>query len=248
MSQTRWSARVACVRPFAGYVSGLRDAINDLFHLSLTPETRSTLNGIKTYLGTFKCLLLASTWVKVLTAIDQRNKILQLKDQTIDIELENIKSLLSDLELLKTNWEAILTECKAVASVMEIDPVIGLSRIRSRKRKRFYDEDEQIAENNEDETGDETEPGLDKFRKDTFDVLLNEVINQIKNRFVVIEDLVKKFGFLWKYIYMDDSELRSEARKPADVYQTDISPDIVEEILMLKTVHCSNIRNDNLAY
>ena len=123
----------------------------------------------------------------MLTAIDQRNKILQLKDQTIDIELENIKSLLSDLELLKTNWEAILTECKAVASVMEIDPVIGLSRIRSRKRKRFYDEDEQIAENNEDETGDETEPGLDKFRKDTFDVLLNEVINQIKTDLLLLK-------------------------------------------------------------
>ena len=61
MSQTRWSARVACVRPFAGHASGLRDAINDLFHLNLTPETRSTLNGIKTYLGTFKFILLAST-------------------------------------------------------------------------------------------------------------------------------------------------------------------------------------------
>ena len=49
------------------------------------------------YMNSFQCILMASVWFKVLSAIDQRNKVQQAKDQTVDVEVANIKSLLAIL-------------------------------------------------------------------------------------------------------------------------------------------------------
>ena len=105
MSETRWSARVESVtcRPMAKHLPAF--AVDDVLELNLTAETRSDLNGIKTYLNTFECVVMASSWLKVLAAIDVRNKVLQARDATLDVEVEHIKSLIDDLKhlLLYTN-------------------------------------------------------------------------------------------------------------------------------------------------
>ena len=109
--------------------------MDEVLQLNLTTEARSTLNGVKSYLNSFRCIVMASVWVKVLTAIDQRNKILQIKDQTLDVEVANIKSLLDELESLKGKWVNILSECQTEAVNLNIETSFPVSR--SRKRKDF---------------------------------------------------------------------------------------------------------------
>ena len=93
MSQTRWSARIACIKPFAQHIDSLRHAVDDVLAMNITSDARSTLNGIKSYMNSFRCVLLASVWYKVLYAIDIRNQILQVKEQTLDVEVANVISL-----------------------------------------------------------------------------------------------------------------------------------------------------------
>ena len=52
---------------------------------------------------------MSSIWFKVLTAIVQRNQLLQVKEQTLDVEVANIKSLLDELHSLRNKWDTILT-------------------------------------------------------------------------------------------------------------------------------------------
>ena len=65
----------------------------DLEKLNLTAEMRSEIHAIKTYVESFQCILMASIWVKVLTAIDYRNKVLQARSSTLDVEVGNIRSV-----------------------------------------------------------------------------------------------------------------------------------------------------------
>ncbi len=115
-SETRWSAHVAAVKPFTAHLPGLVDAINELLESNIPPETVTDLKGIKTYITSFKGLLMASVWLKILVPINMRNVALQARNTTIDAEVDNIASLLEDLQLLRENWQVILQECRIVAN------------------------------------------------------------------------------------------------------------------------------------
>ena len=101
MSTTRWSARIESVQPVSAHLPGILSALEDL---NLIAE----IHGIKSYVESFQCILMASIWVKVLTAIDYRNKILQARSATLDVEAGNIQSLIEDLKQLRKQWDAIL--------------------------------------------------------------------------------------------------------------------------------------------
>ena len=66
---------------------------------------------------------------------------LQARSATLDVEVDNIRSLIEDLKQLREQWDAILDESKLVAENIGIEPV--LPECRQRKRKRFADESVQ---------------------------------------------------------------------------------------------------------
>ena len=110
----------ACVKPFAEHLNCVRNAVEEVLQTNLAADARASLQGVMRYMNSFRCILMASVWFKVLSAIDQRNKVLQAKDQTVDVEVANIKSLLADLDGLRSKWDTILSECQLVTQVLPI--------------------------------------------------------------------------------------------------------------------------------
>lgn len=108
MLKTHWSVRVDSVKPIAERLPGILKAIESVLELNLTSDVRTDLNSVSTYMESFDCVLMASIWLKVLTAINYRSTVLQARDSTIDKEVENLLSLLEDLKTMRNNWQAIL--------------------------------------------------------------------------------------------------------------------------------------------
>lgn len=75
-SQTRWSARVQSVKPVATHLPGLVEALDEVLLLNLSAECRRDVKGLKTYLKSFDCLILASIWFKTLKTIDLVNRVI----------------------------------------------------------------------------------------------------------------------------------------------------------------------------
>jgi hypothetical protein len=71
--------------------------------LTLTPEAAADLEAIRRYFSSFVSILMSSIWIKVLPAIDDRNKILQSRSITVDIEVSNLRDLLDDLQSIRGN-------------------------------------------------------------------------------------------------------------------------------------------------
>ena len=88
------SARIESVWPVSAHLPGILSALEDLEKLNLTAEIRSEIHGIKSYVESFQCILMASIWVKVLIAIDYRNKVLQARVQRWMLKLETYKVFL----------------------------------------------------------------------------------------------------------------------------------------------------------
>ena len=238
LSDTRWSARVDSVRPFAAHLPGLKEAVVLIQELNLTAETRSEVRGIQTYLDSFESILMASIWFKVLTAINFRSTVLQARNATLDVEVDNIQSLIQDLKQLRDSWDTILAESKLVAGGMNVRMSLITAEKRRRVRKRFPDDTQ--------EEDIEFDPE-NQFKHNVFYTLLDCIIGNLMTRYEAAQELVALFGFVWAYQNMDEEELRSKAGALCEKYSADISEDFVTEMLQLKAIHTANLGEKRLS-
>ena len=148
-SETRWSARVDSVKPFAAHLPGIMTALSQVQELNLTPETRSDVVGMISYLSSFESILMASLWLKILTAINFRNLLLQAKEVTLDVKVANIHDLIGDLKLLRSKWDEILSESKLVAESCGIEQSLCLAETKRKRRLQFLDR--TVLDDNDDQ-------------------------------------------------------------------------------------------------
>lgn len=188
LSGTRWTDRVASVRPFAKSIPGIRVALEKLHSLNLTPKTSIEVDGALRYLSQFTCVIMSSMWLKILVEIDHTNQVIQARDATIDVEVSNLRSLLEHLKKLKDSWSAILNQSELVASAMGIPPEFPTHR--KRKPKTFFDE---TPGNDEPES---SISGAAEFKKESFDVIMESVFSGISRRFKTAENIYSLFMLL----------------------------------------------------
>lgn len=230
LSDTRWSARVQAVKPFANHIPGLQKALEGVLELNLTVETRTDVNGVLMYIKKFECILLSSIWFKILSAIDERNIILQARQATIDIEIQNIESLLSELNMIRNQWDQILCECKMVAVTLGISSTFPVTR--KRKHKRCFQE-------NEDDDTNADDPETD-FKVNTFLVIVDSVIVGVSRRFAAMKNLHKTFAFLWQFGVIDETAIREAVGNFVKKYKSDVSRDLEDELIHLKHIYNAN--------
>lgn len=240
-SQTCWSARVESVKPVAAHLPGLVEALYDVLLLNLSAECRRDVKGLKTYLQSFDCLILASIWFKILKTIDLVNRVIQARGETIDIVSKNLQNLVSELQSIRNeSWEKIWSETKIVAeNIGWSDKLIDQSK-RVKKRKRMVDE-EGI-----DEYSSETiDPQL-LFKRNVFYVILDEVIADINKRFESLKTLIDIFSIFWEFKYMTESEIKLKSRNLVLKYNDDLQEDLVDELQSLNIVYATNFGHKQL--
>lgn len=223
MSDTRWSARVEAVKPFAAYTLGIKEAFNELKSLKLTPETKRDIAGLEMYLESFECILIASIWLKILTAINTRTTILQARKATFNVEVDNIEGFLNELQVLRDSWPNILLECKLVAENLNLNVTFPDKRLR--KRATFHDEtpDETTALSNEK-----------NFRINVFNVIIDNVRAELSERFCATKNINSKFKFLWLFERLHEEELVQQCKLFLADYGSDVSQELVEEMKQFK--------------
>ncbi|XP_065642186.1 uncharacterized protein LOC136073858 [Hydra vulgaris] len=229
MSQTRWSARVDCIKPFSTHLPGLIKSVADIRNLNLSIENRADLNGIISYMESFECILMSAIWFKVLTAINYTNLVLQARNATLDVEVTNIKRLIDELKTLQDKWDSIMVESKLVANTLNISQ--ELPEPRRKIRKRFADE---ISLSNSE----------NNFKQNVFYILLDCIIGNISRRYEAAYKIDETFNFLWKYNHHKEEEIRRRSKDFVNKYKDDVSMELIDELLLLKFIHDVNIKND----
>ena len=124
-------------------------ALSQVQEMNLTPETRSDVVGMISYLSSFESILMASQWLKILTAINFRNLLLQARETTLDVEVANIHDLIGDLKLLRSKWDEILSESKLVAESCGIEQSLCLAETKRKRRRQFPDR--TVLDDNDDQ-------------------------------------------------------------------------------------------------
>ena len=245
LSGTRWTDRVASVRPFAAHLPSLKVALQQLLALNLTPRTISEVNGAIKYVSSFTCLVMSSVWLKVLVAIDQRNQIIQARKATIDVEVSNLKSLLEDLKKLREKWPLILRECKLVASAANMENEFPSKR-KSKRPADYVEIQVQTAESTGEDHYSESEEER-AFKHNVFYVIIDCVIAGLSTRYVSANSINNYFCFLWQYLQLSEDQTLEACEVFGMKYANDVSAnDLKEEMLRLIAIHTANFGNSSL--
>ena len=67
-------------------------------------------------MNSFTCIMMLSIWIKALAAIDLRNKALQGINTTLDVEVDNIDSLLKELLFLLVEQKQLQMKLECLQS------------------------------------------------------------------------------------------------------------------------------------
>lgn len=72
--------------------------------------------------------------------------------------------------------------------------------------------------------------GTDKFIIETFFVLIDKLITDLKKRSETFEHITKLFGFLWKIMDIRDVELEVKVKSCVEVYLNDLQMNLFGEL------------------
>ena len=244
MSGTRGSERVTAIRPVAAHSDLILKAIEAVGDLTLTPEATTELESIQRYFSSFISVLMSSIWIKVLPAINERNKILQTRAGKVDVEVKNLEDLLCDLQSIRDQWSEIWNESALVANGLDMPTKLPSTRKRQVKRKRFFDDSpehpkQQPQQQRNDNPADE--PQVNEFRINVFYRLIDAVILGLTTRFEAAKHIDSLLGFLYKFQLLSEEDLTSAVTSFCAMYNRDVSEDLVEEMLLLKKISRANL-------
>lgn len=98
------------------------EPLESISHMScnITNEARSEALGLIKYFKTFDAIVLLTVWRKVLQCIENRNVILQRGHISLDTEINNIKALQEEMQVLRSEWDSLLNEASLVAQAVEV--------------------------------------------------------------------------------------------------------------------------------
>ncbi|XP_029159619.1 uncharacterized protein LOC114940757 [Nylanderia fulva] len=99
-----------------------------------------------------------------------------------------------------------------------------------------------MADEEEDEDGAGQVTADVTFKREVFYVILDQVIEDLTERFKSMQELCESFSVLWEIRFMLNDEIEKRATNLVDKYSTDLQYELVD----LKTVYVANFGEEAL--
>ena len=207
----------------------------------MTAECKTEIKAIKQYLSSFTCILMSAIWYKVLKAIDLKNKIIQARDATLDIEIDNIASLIIEIKNLRNQWGSLLSEAKLVAESISADLPTELEFPDKRQKKRKL-----LSDESQEDSFVYMPLSNECIQEYNFYPLIDSVIMRLTESFQKVKNIADIFKCLWQYAEIHEDKLAESCNTLIETYPEDIKADIIDELTFLKSIHHSNLGKEPL--
>lgn len=246
LSETRWSCRGDATKDYVNNFDKILVALEKITEdCEQKPVARQEAAGLLKSMKKLENAIMAVLWNKILNRFNATSQYLQ----KINVDLVSANAMLLSLIVfvsdLRDEFPTIEAEAKALSESVNQDYTDASKRRITRK---LTDKDTQS----------ETSNGSEKFRIETFYVIIDRLVTELKKRSEAYSFITNLFGFLTQLMSIDGAELERIARELIEVYPDDLDEDLLIELrqfvprVRIQTAGffsnrtCENIRtNDN---
>lgn len=182
LSQTRWESHVESVKAILFQALEIREALLYLAESTDDPKTRSDAEALalsETHgIGGFEFLFGIVIWYDLLFVVNTASKSMQSESIDIDAAIHQLKGLVSYFKNYReTGFEEAKTKAKQIATDMDIEAEFPARKKRVIRRKKHFDEDTEIVDENVQLLPEES------FRIDYFNTLMDQALVSLEARF-----------------------------------------------------------------
>ncbi|XP_043271175.1 zinc finger MYM-type protein 1-like [Venturia canescens] len=198
-------------------------ALNRIILESNKKDEKSVAAGIIENMENFEFVVITILLEKILSVIFSASMQLQRKDLDIGQAMTQMETSYCVAKELRNQFEGTIAEAESIAQ--KWGTVTKFKNSRTRVHRKFHHE---LAEDYRFVDAKES------FRVNVFYGVLDNVINQLKNRFEGLEKVAELFSFLTpaKLLSATDEETMENAQKVQAQYPTDISEALPLQVLL----------------
>lgn len=213
LSDTRWSARADAVKALcAGY-----DAIKSALLAVGSDDqqnrtTRHEANCLATSMDTLEMAFLSVFWSSILSRYNETS----IKQQSTACDLKLATDLLESLLTFSNDLRNRFDDFEQTAIVVSGSSDCMSVTYRRRKRPRRLDEMQGT---------DVVLQGKDKFRIETFLVIINQLQSSLKLRIDAYREVRDVYRVVTDFCELDADQIRDHAVSMAKTYSTDLQRD-----------------------
>ncbi|XP_050540304.1 zinc finger MYM-type protein 1-like [Daktulosphaira vitifoliae] len=223
LSNTRWSARADACRALYNSWDEIINALitikDDTFEKCVT---RNESNGLYNQMQKLETSFMMIFWNHILERFNASNKQLQCVEIGNDKVSQIYTSLINLVQKTRDNFDEYETRAKKISKTTEYN--FGISR--QKKKKLHFDE----------KTEQPTELiGRDKFRVETFYVIIDKMTNELKKRQQAFKAFCDIFEVLLKITSLNSLEIVKFAEKLQKMYPNDLDNTFSSECLHLQS-------------
>ncbi|XP_065209411.1 zinc finger MYM-type protein 1-like [Planococcus citri] len=221
LSTTRWSARADAVSVMNEFWSEIINALSAYEENSNEKAiVRSKAKGLRKKMQRLESALMLSIWSVLLERFDATSQKLQAVDTSISDTLDLYKSLVGFIEDARENFHLYEETAQKISTKQEFEKDVR----RTKKRKLMSDELPKTRK-------DEVElSGRDDFRVNTFNVILDRILQDLNDKCRDYERIFQKFIALVEFGTLDQSDLRKHAASLQEHFPNDLELVFVNEL------------------
>ena len=226
LSTTRWSSNAAATNMVSQNYPAILKALKQLStDEDQTADTRHDAEALHKQMLEMETAFMCVFWNALLTRINATS--IQLQRSTID--LHTAVQLLRSLKdfVLSQRGDSQFESYEREAKVLCNNNTYKSEKTRLRKRRAFADE--------EGSPEAQTHVGSDKFRIETYYVVVDKLTACLQARTDSYADVYNTFGFLYELQELDDDTICTKAKQLISKYPKDLDFNLGNELLQFKS-------------
>jgi hypothetical protein len=229
LSDTRWSARADAVKALCAGYDGIKSALYEIAaDDQQNGSTRHDAECLTASMETLETALMSQIWSAVLSRYNDTS--IKLQSSTCDLKLgtDLLESLHAFTDDLRNRYDEFEDRAKQASGITDYMSVVA----RPRKRSRRFDEAPETAV---------VLQGKDKFRVETFLVIVNQLQTALRKRIDAYADVRKVFQVVTDFSKLNNDQIREMALRMAETYHTDLQSTTFPDE-MIQIVHFAKSR------
>ncbi|KAF0708295.1 zinc finger MYM-type protein 1-like [Aphis craccivora] len=232
LSETRWSARAHSTKVLCENYDTILSRLKYLSeNMEINKDARNEAQNIIKKMTSLDIAFMTVLWNRVLERFDKTSLKLQEKSLDLSVAVKLLKSLREYVGSIRNNFDDL------EKMALSLSKFVSKKYNNEKKRKviRKLTPDEMIRIEEETNLS-----GQDKFRVETFIIIMDKLDICLVKRIEQYTDLDKKFGFLTYFKSMTEKEIADMAKNLGEIYPDDLDCEIFPE----EMIHFSKLLDE----